>query len=121
MKKDEFLNLAWTPAVRQQLEAHMAAGRAEAYSAEVMPNGKLRARVWAENPGDWDTDLVYEVPPPESEIEAPAATAVSRTQQAIRLMEKHGWTAYRACKAVGVSQSAVSRSRSRKTPPARPS
>jgi len=112
MKKDEFLNQAWTPAVRQQLEAHMAAGKAEAYSAEVMPNGKLRARVWAENPGDWDTDLVYEVP---------AATAVSRTQQAIRLMEEHGWTAYRACKAVGVSQSAVSRSKNRRTPPARPS
>ena len=115
MTRSEFLALPWTDTVRQQLEAHMAAGKAAAYSAETMPNGKLRARVWAENPGDWDTDMVYEVTPPESEIEAPAATAVSRTRQAIQLMQEHGWTAYRACKAVGVSQSAVSRALSRKS------
>lgn len=119
MTRSEFLALPWTDTVRQKLEAHMAAGNAAAYSAETMPNGKLRARVWAENPGEWDTDMVYEVTPPESEseseIEAPAATAISRTRQAIQLMQERGWTAYRACKAVGVSQSAVSRALSRKS------
>lgn len=117
MTRSEFLSLPWSDTVRQQLEAHMAQGLAEAYSAEVTPAGKYKARVWAENPGEWDAEaLVYEVRPlVDDEIEAPAALPVSRTAQAIRLMQDEGWTAYRACKAVGVSQSAVSRAL-RRTP-----
>lgn len=112
MTRDEFLALPWSDAVRQQLHAHMAQGKAEAYSAELTAGGKLKARVWAENPGEWDTDLVYEAVA-ASDLIAPAALPVSRTAQALELIREKGWTAYRACKAVGVSQSAVSRALAR--------
>jgi hypothetical protein len=101
--RDKFLNLPWPDSVRQQLLAHMAEGKAQAYSAE-WAGEKLKARVWYENPDIWDTDLFYE----------PDAPGTPRTVQAIQLMRDKGYSAYRAAKEIGVSQAAISRALSRR-------
>lgn len=111
---DQFLALPWSDNTRQQLQARIKQGAVEAISARN-ENGRLVARLWSENPGQWEAgELVLELVPAKSSIVEPAGPAVARTAQAIALMQENGWTAYRACKAVGVSQAAVSRALKRK-------
>jgi hypothetical protein len=114
---EQFLALPWSDNVRQQLASRIAKGDVEAVSAR-RDNGRLVARVWPENPGVWDDeDLVLELVPAQSVLFEPAGTPVARTAQAIALMKENGWSAYKACKAVGVSQAAVSRALKRMLPP----
>jgi hypothetical protein len=114
MTKDEFFALGWSEKVANQLNDLIKEGKAKAFSATRTPEGQLKARVWAQLPAEWDSDKVYVFGEPEpSVIEAPGPTAYSRTQQALRLID-NGWSAYRACKFVGLSQAAVSRARKRR-------
>ena len=114
MNRQEFLDLPWSDSARQKLAAHMDAGEAEAYSARLV-DGRWTAAIWSENPGQWDPeDRVYVVAQPESEIEVATGSPFFRTDQALRLMQDKGWTAYRAAKFVGISQAAISRAVSRR-------
>jgi hypothetical protein len=113
VNRQEFLDLPWSDNVREKLIAHMETGEAEAYSA-TLEDGRWKAQVWANNPGEWDTENVYVVAEPESEIEVATGSPFYRTDQALRLMQDKGWTAYRAAKFVGISQAAISRAVSRR-------
>ncbi len=113
MTKDEFLELGWSENALKQLNDLIEKGAVKALSASRTPEGALRAWVWAEVPDEWDSDLFCVLAKPEEPIETPGPTAYSRTQQALRLID-NGWSAYRACKFVGLSQAAVSRARKRR-------
>lgn len=114
LTKEQFLDLGWSDNLRRQFEMLLLEGNGKAFSANRLPDGSLRGRVWAEIPEDWDTDLVYVFGEPEPQpIAKPGPTAVSRTAQALQLIDE-GWSAYKACKFVGLSQAAVSRARKRR-------
>ncbi len=114
MTKDEFFDLGFSDSVAVRLEALMLEGNVKAFSASRNADGQLRVRAWADLPNEWDTDMVFIFGQPEPEpIEQPGPTAVSRTQQALKLID-NGWSAYRAAKFVGLSQAAISRARKRR-------
>jgi hypothetical protein len=96
--KEEFFALGWSDSVLHQLTE--LEGKVKAFSASRTPEGALKVQAWTELPKTWDSHMVY-IP------------AISRTQQALLLIDS-GWSAYRACKVVGLSQAAVSRARKRR-------
>lgn len=102
MTLSEFMALPWSDNVKAKLQEHVDAGDAVAFSARYV-EGKLVPRVWAEAPDKWEEPIVVVL----------QGTA-SRTEQAIRLMQSMGWTAYRAAKEVGISQAAISRALNRR-------
>ena len=88
LTKEQFLGLGWSDNLRRQFEMLLLEGNGKAFSANRGPDGSLRGRVWAEIPEDWDTDLVYVFGEPEAQpIAKPGPTAVSRTAQALQLIE----------------------------------
>ena len=104
---DQFLALGWSPSMQVKLSD--IASRTEVSYLLAWDNaGKMSCSAWNEPPTDWTgAQAVWSKhgndPRPVTEVVA----RVSKTMQAVQLVEDEGLTVYAAAKRVGIHDSAV--------------
>lgn len=100
-----FLDLAWSDNVRHKLR--VVADRDDIKHMVAVPhNGKLVASVFTETPDDWPVNAVVWTKAPKA--------GLSKTMQALQLIDDEGFSAYAAAKRVGISAAAITRAQQRR-------
>lgn len=104
---NEFLALGWTPNMQGKLNA--IASREDVRYLVAWDNaGKMSCSAWNDKPDDWTgAQAVWskhgDDPRPVTEV----APRLSKTMQAVQLVESEGLTVYAAAKRLGIHDSAV--------------
>lgn len=101
----QFLDLAWSDNVRHKLRV-MADRDDLKHLAASYVDGKLTASVFTETPEEWPLNAVVWTKAPK--------VGLSKTMQAIQLIDDEGLTAYAAAKRLGISAAAITRAQQRR-------
>lgn len=101
----EFLDLNWSDNVRHKLR--VAADRDDLkHLVASYVDGKLTASMFTDTPEEWPLNAVVWTKAPKA--------GLSKTMQAIQLIDDEGFTAYAAAKRLGISAAAITRAQQRR-------
>jgi hypothetical protein len=100
-----FLDLDWSDNVRHKLR--VVADRDDVkHLVAVYVDKKLTASVFTETPDEWPLNAVVWT--------KASKAALSKTMQALQLIDDEGFTAYAAAKRLGISAAAITRAQQRR-------
>lgn len=100
-----FLDLDWSDNVRHKLR--VIADRDDVkHLVAVYVDKKLSASVFTETPDEWPLNAVVWTKAPK--------VGLSKTMQALQLVDDEGFTAYAAAKRMGISAAAITRAQQRR-------
>jgi predicted DNA-binding protein (UPF0251 family) len=101
----QFLDLNWSDNVRHQLR--VIADRDDIkHLVAVYVDKKLTASMFTDTPEEWPLNAVVWTKAPK--------VGLSKTMQAIQLIDDEGFTAYGAAKRLGISAAAITRAQQRR-------
>lgn len=101
----QFLNLDWSDNVRHKLRV-MADRDDVKHLVASYVDKKLTASVFTETPDEWPLNAVVWTKAPKA--------GLSKTMQALQLIDDEGFTAYAAAKRMGISAAAITRAQQRR-------
>ena len=102
---DQFLDLDWSDNVRHKLR--VVADRDDVkHLVAVYVDKKLTASVFTETPDEWPLNAVVWTKVSKAPL--------SKTMQALQLIDDEGFTAYAAAKRMGISAAAITRAQQRR-------
>jgi hypothetical protein len=101
----QFLDLDWSDNVRHKLRV-MADRDDIKHLVASYVDKKLTASVFTETPDEWPLNAVVWTKAPKA--------GLSKTMQALQLIDDEGFTAYAAAKRLGISAAAITRAQQRR-------